>query len=397
MVTTDSMKGQQAEHALLSASSSHRWLECTPSAVAESVYPDAGSDFAREGSLAHALGAMKLKRTLGRDTRDEDMEIEDLAPDYLTGEMEEHAEGYASYVMGRYAEACRRASEQGTAKPEILVEARLDFSDWVPGGFGTGDAVIIGGGMVEVIDLKYGKGVEVSAERNSQMMLYALGACVLMDYAYDIGTVRMTIYQPRLGNISEWETGAGELMDWAEHRLRPLASVAALGLGARKSGAWCRFCKAKGDCARFASDSLSLWELNRDTEGIPTEVLPEILEKIPMVKDWAGAVEERSLNIALSGTRIEGYKLVEGRSVRRITDTQGAADALVGDGATEVQVWRPRELRTLTELERTFGKKRFAELCGSFIEKPRGKPALVPESDRRKAIDPAADFDGMDI
>lgn len=390
-------EGQREErkHALLSASSSHRWLECTPSAIAESAYPDKGSDFAREGSLAHAIGAWKLKYRLGLDHSKEEAEIRELEDEFYSGEMDEHTDGYANYVMERYAEAGRRARAQGTAKPEIRIEAQLDYADWVPDGFGTGDAVIIGGGMMEIIDLKYGKGVKVSAEHNTQLMLYALGAGILMDYAYDIHTVRMTIYQPRLGNLSEWEIPAGELTEWAERILRPLAGVAALGLGARKSGPWCKFCKAKGDCARYASDMISIY--SSYPADVPQEKLPEILGKLPLMKDWISTVEQRSLDLALSGVRIEGYKLVAGRSVRQVTDPVGAAAALMAAGAEEDQVWRPRELRTLGDLEKAFGKKRFATVCGEYIEKRAGKPTLVPDSDKRDALNPSSDFDGFDL
>lgn len=384
-------------HAMLGASSSHRWLHCTPSAVAESVYPDSGSDFAREGTLAHALAAKALKGIFGRKTEDEDQEIAELSERYLTGEMEEHVEGYVNFVCQRFEEAKERSARTHGCSPEIRIEARLDYSDWVEDGFGTGDALIIGGGVLEIIDLKYGKGVAVDAERNTQMMLYALGAGIAYDYAFDIDVVRMTIYQPRLGNLSSWEIPADELMRWAEEDLRPLAMLAAKGKGARCSGEWCRFCKAKGDCPRLAADSLSLFELNADAETIPGDLLPSILGKLDTVKDWVKAVEERSLARALGGERIEGFKIVEGRSVRKITDPDGAAAALMAAGAEEDQVWRPRELRTLTELEKIFGKKGFATACGEYVEKPKGKPTLVAESDRRKAIDPADAFAGYDL
>lgn len=381
---------------MLGASSSHRWLRCTPSAVAESAYPDSSSDFAREGSLAHALAARALKEWLGLDTADEEREIAELSGEFLTGEMEEYVEGYVTFVRERYEEARERAKRIHGCEPVIRVEARLDYSEWVEDGFGTGDALIVGGGVLEVIDLKYGKGVAVSAERNSQMMLYALGGGIDYDYAFDIDVVRMTIYQPRIGNLSSFKMPGEELMRWAEEELRPLAMLAARGLGARRSGEWCRFCRAKGDCARLAADSLSLVELNGDAGDIPVELLPSILGQLDVVKDWVKAVEERSLARALSGERIEGYKLVEGRSVRRITDPAGAAAALMAAGASEEEVWRPRELRTLTELERTFGKRGFASACGDFVEKPRGKPTLVAESDRRRAIDGAEGFGGYE-
>lgn len=390
-------KSNVKAHAMLGASSSHRWLNCTPSAMAESVYPDSESDFAREGTLAHALAAKRLKTHFGRSTKDEETEIAELSERYLTGEMEEHVEGYCNFVLQRYREARERARRTHGCEPEIRIEARLDYSDWVEDGFGTGDALIIGGGMMEIIDLKYGKGVEVNAENNTQMMLYALGAGAAYDYAFDISVVRMTIYQPRIGNLSSWEIPADELTRWAREELTPLAMLAAKGKGARQSGEWCRFCRAKGDCPRLAADSLALFELNSDANGIEIHHLPRILAQLDIMKVWVNAVEERALARALGGERIKGYKLVEGRSVRKITDPQGAAAALLAAGAEPDEVWRPRELRTLTELERTFGKKGFAAACGKYVEKPKGKPTLTVESDRRKALDPADTFAYLDL
>ncbi|MBD5369621.1 MAG: DUF2800 domain-containing protein [Bacteroides sp.] len=398
------MKNQECRekrHALLSASGSHRWLNCTPSAVAEAGYPDEGSIFAEEGTLAHAMGAAQLKTLLGRDNAAELREIAELGPKYASGEMEEHVEGYVNFVMERYEEARRVSQELRTADAQIFVETHLDFSDWVPEGFGTGDAVIVGGRTMEIIDLKYGKGVKVDAERNPQMMLYALGAGAIADYAYDIEAIRMTIYQPRVGNLSTWEISPDELLEWAAGRLRPLAEVAYRGLGVRKSGEWCRFCKAKGDCRTLARDAYEITFLTyapADADELTAEERARVLTELPKIKDWLKAFEEASLARALRGEEIPGWKLVEGRSVRRITDPEAVGRALEEEACAEPeQVWKPRELRTLTELEKTFGRKFFARTCGEWVHKPAGKPALVPVSDKRVALDPASDFDGMEI
>lgn len=384
-------------HSLLGASSSHRWLHCTPSAMAEASYPDASSEFALEGTLAHALCARTLKQSLGMDTSGEEAEIAGLYDRWHTGGMDEHVEGYAAYVSDRYRQARERAARRGGMMPEISIERRLDYSLWVEGGFGTGDAVIVSDGEVEVIDFKYGKGVEVRAERNTQMMLYALGAIDLFDYAYGVETVAMTIYQPRIGNLSTWSMRAADLRRWAEEELAPLARLAATGRGVRSSGPWCRFCKAKGDCPRLAAESLELWQLHEDSGAISAEDLPRVLERLGAVSDWVKAVEERALARALAGESIEGWKVVEGRSVRKISDPERAAAILREHGAGDSEIFKPRELRTITDLEKAWGKKAFGAMMGDVIQKPRGKPALVPDSDRRKAMSAADDFKGINL
>lgn len=381
-------KTEERQHSLLGASSSHKWLHCTPSAAAEAKYPDTGSDYAREGSLAHAMGARLIKEALGLDTLAEQEETARLW-EYHAPDMDEYAAGYAAFVLDRWRQAKERAVRVKGAAPEIRVEQRLDYSEWVPGGFGTGDAVIVGDGEIEVIDLKYGKGVPVSAERNPQMMLYALGAVSLYGCLYEMGNVTMTVYQPRLGNVASYVTPVRDLLEWASDEVAPLARLADKGRGVRQSGEWCRFCKAKGDCATLAAESLDLWQLNKGAELTAAD-MAEILPRLGAVKDWVKAVEERSLAMALEGEEIPGWKVVAGRSVRTVTDpgllVQNAALA----GYDTAGMFRPRELRTLTELERMFGKKVFAELGKGCVEKPEGKPTLVPESDKRAPLDPFA-------
>lgn len=331
----------QPKHALLGASSSHRWLHCTPSAVAERRYPDEGSDFAKEGSLAHALAARRLKEELGRPHEEEDREISELWDRYHSGEMDEYVDSYVAYVLGIYQDHESQAKAHGHIRPEIDIELRLDYSQWVPEGFGTGDAVIVTRDTVEVIDLKYGKGVAVDARDNPQMKLYALGAIDLLDYAYDPETVCMTIFQPRIGNLSRWSIGVQELMDWAEDELEPLAKLASRGLGVRSSGEWCKFCKAKGDCAVLASACLSTYTLNPDAESFTAADLAGILPRLDTISDWVNAVKERSLARALSGETIPGYKIVEGRSVRKVTDPDKLADILMRQGYSYGQIFKP--------------------------------------------------------
>lgn len=390
------MDNKERKHALLGASSSHRWLRCTPSAVAEAAYPDSGSDYAKEGTLAHALAARELKRSLQRDTRDEDEEIAELRGQWHTPEMDEYVEGYAAFVAERMREARERAARTGGLAPKLGVEVRLDYSRWVPDGFGTGDAVIIGDGDLEVIDLKYGKGVEVKATGNTQMMLYALGALDLYDYAYEIDTVMMTVYQPRINNVSTWRITAKELRRWADEELVPLARLAAVGKGVRDSGPWCRFCRAKGDCVRLAAESMQTWQLNADAGQIRREDLPQILVRLDTIKDWVKAIEERALARALQGEEIPGWTVVEGRSVRKITDPRRAATILLeAAGGLVENVYKPSELLPLTTLERTWGKKRLGTLLKDCIEKPQGKPTLVSEDDKREPLKAGDEFKSM--
>lgn len=387
---------QERKHALLSASSAYRWLRCTPSAVAEDAVPDQSSDFAKEGTLAHAMGAKALKETLGMDFSAELEEMQ-MLKEYHTGEMDEYVAGYVEFVLSTLRCVREEAARLGTATPELAVERRLDFSDYVPDGFGTGDAVIVGARRLEIIDLKYGKGVAVDARENPQMKLYALGAVSAYDYAYDIEEVRMTIYQPRLGSVSSWSLPMADLVRWAEETVAPLAAVAVRGLGVRQSGEWCKFCRVKGSCPRLADDALRLWAFSPDAAELSPFDFASILPKLPAISDWAEAVKERALGDALAGKRIPGFKLVEGRSVRKITDPGKVAEALLENAGVEnLKVWRPRELKTITELEKLVGKKAFAEIAGEWISKPKGKPTLVEESDKRKAIDPSDEFAGME-
>lgn len=388
---------QGKAHALLGASSSHRWLECTPSAVAETRYPDQGSDFAREGSLAHAYCARALKTQLDRPHDDEDIEIAELHDAYYDPEMEEHVAGYVAYVNTRYEQVKAMADRRSDLRPDILIEQRLDFSRWVPEGFGTGDCVIVGAGTVEVIDFKYGKGVAVDARENPQMKLYALGAMELLDYLFDIDTVVMTIYQPRIGNVSTWSISASELRRWADEELRPLAMLASKGKGVRNSGEWCRFCKAKGDCRRLAAESIDTFDLNADTDSLTADDFSRLLPRLDTIADWLNAVKERSLALALEGGEIPGYKVVEGRSVRVISDPDTLARKLEEGGFAPDAIYRPRQLNTLTALEKTVGRKLFKELSDGCITKPPGKPALVEAADKRPALDPATDFDKLNI
>lgn len=379
-------------HALLSPSSAHRWINCPAAPRLEEGIEDKGSPFAAEGTLAHAYCAKKLKEHLGLPTDHEQAEIMGLNDTYHAGEMDEHTDTYVTIVLEKL-----NAARKHTPDAQLLVETRLDFSDRVPEAFGTADAIIIADGTMEVIDFKYGKGVQVSAEHNPQMMIYALGAYDMFGFDYDIRSVQMTIVQPRIDNLSEWSLSTDELLQWADSTLSPAAAKAHKGEGGQHPGGWCKFCKVKGSCRALATQCTQIAEQHRDCQLLSAdELATQVLPQLATVKAWLANVEDYALQQAMSGVKLIGWKVVEGRSIRRINDTQGAAEALRGAGFKDESIFKPQELRTITDLEKTAGKKLFATVCGEFIDKPKGKPTLAPESDKRPAIDPVADdFDNI--
>lgn len=378
------MSGQ---HALLSPSAAHRWLNCTAAPRLEAEVPDVDSAYAQEGTLAHAYGARKLKSFLGLDTRGEDAEIATLDAAYHTGEMDEYTDTYRAIVLEKYA-----AAKSKTPDAQLLIETRLDFTGFIPGAFGTADSVIIGDDLIEVIDFKYGKGVRVDATENPQMMIYALGAYLLFNFEYRTERVRMTIVQPRIDNLSEFEMSVPQLLDWAEEVLMPRAREAYAGKGPQVPGDWCRFCKVKSHCKSLATMCTDLAGNNPDPRLISArKMAADILPRLSMIKSWVDSVEEYALQQALSGTDYPGYKIVAGRSVRKISDAAAVTDILGKNGFAPEQIRKPAELRGITDLEKIVGKKRFNALCADFLIKPQGKPALVPETDKRPVYNAAAD------
>lgn len=373
-----------AAHALLSPSSAHRWINCTAAPRLEANVEDAGSSFAEEGTLAHAYCAKKLKAFLGLNVEGEDKEIAEYYDKYHTGEMDEYTDTYAAIVLEKY-----NAARANTPDAQLLVETRLDFDQYVPEAFGTADAIIIADGTMEVIDFKYGKGVKVSAVENPQMMIYGLGAYDKFAFDYNIRRVRMTIVQPRIDNLSEYELSTEDLLQWATSVLSPKAKEAYSGEGTQKPGTWCQFCKVKSNCRALAT--LCAGAVKDPKLLTPEELADDVLPILPVVKTWLTGVEDYALAQALSGVHLPGWKIVEGRSVRKITDVEAAGVALNKAGYLNEQIYKPVELRTITDLEKLIGKKQFAALVGDYITKPAGKPTLAPESDKRKAIDPVAD------
>ena len=376
-----------SQHAILSPSAAHRWLHCTAAPLLEKDMPDSSSTFAEEGTLAHAYCAKKLKEILKQDTSDEEREIAELNEEYHTGEMDEYTDTYMTIVMEKL-----NAAKKHTKDSILMVEVQLDFSKWIPKGFGTSDAVIISDGTMEVIDFKYGKGVKVSAEENPQMMIYALGAYERFSFEYDIEKVRMTIVQPRIDNLSEFDISVKDLIGWANKTLAPKAKEAISGKGHQDPGKWCQFCKVKAQCKALATKCVKTVESHPKKELISKEDMESIILPIlPTIKTWLSGIEEYSLNQALEGVEYKGYKIVEGRSNRKITKPEEVMKVLSEGGYAEESYMKPRELKTLTDLEKLIGKKRFATMCGDYIFKPQGKPTLVPESDKRPAYNAAAD------
>ena len=373
------------KHALLSASSSHRWLNCPPSARLCETYEDAGSDYALEGTDAHALCEYRLKKMLGQEAEDP---TENLT--YYNTEMSDCADGYVEYISELLTEA-----KKTCADPLVIVEQRVDYSRFVAEGFGTADCVIIGDGALHVVDFKFGRGVKVEAGGNPQMRLYAIGALEIFDALYDIDTVSMTIYQPRLGNISTDVISKADLYEWAETVVVPTAELAFAGDGEYHCGEWCAFCKAKTDCRERAQANMELarYEFKRAPLLTDAEVA-DILGKIDELISWANDIKSYALEAAVDGKTWPGYKIVEGRSVRKFTDERAVAGTLVAAGYDPYE----QKLLSMTELQKMLGKTTFDTLLGGLIYKPQGKPTLVPATDKRPEMNTAkADFENNDI
>ena len=366
------------KHAYLSASASHRWLACPPSAKLCANIADQTSEYAQQGTDCHELCAYLVEKALGRAVTDP---TENLT--FYDAEMRNCAEEYRNYVLEQIETA-----KEFCKDPQVMIEQRLDFSRWVPGGFGTGDCVIVADDTLMVIDFKYGLGVLVDAEKNSQMMCYALGALSLFDGIYDIKEVNMTIFQPRRENVSTASMTKEELLHWAETVLKPTAELAAQGKGEYKAGDHCRFCKLKATCRKRAEYNL---ELAKYDFAVPSTLEDEeieiVLSKADELVNWAGEVKEYALQQALSGKSWKGWKLVEGRSNRRYVSEEAVAAKVEEAGYDPYE----KKLLGITAMTKQLGKKKFDELLKGLIEKPQGKPVLVPESDKRPALHTAVD------
>ena len=363
-----------SKHAILSASSSHRWLNCSPSARLEQEFEDRETEAAAEGTAAHALCEHKLRRALKLQSRRKPISK------YDCDEMDMHTDNYVQFVLEMLSEA-----RQHCPDPLINIEQRLDFSCYVPDGFGTGDCIIISDKTMHVIDFKYGQGVLVDAEQNPQMMLYALGALRLFDSLYDIEDVAMTIYQPRRENISTWTISVADLKTWAEDELIPRAKLAFEGKGDFMPGPWCTFCKAAVKCRSRAEEKLRLAQYEFARPPLLTDAeIEDILGKLDDLTRWAEEIKAYAQDAALNhGKQWHGYKVVEGRSVRKYSNEDAVVEAANAAGYHDI--FR-KTLLPITEMEKLMGKQEFQTILGGLIVKPAGKPTLVPASDKRPAI-----------
>ena len=365
-----------AKHAVLSASSSERWLNCPPSARLCEAYEDQGSDYAAEGTDAHTLCEYRLKQALGIPAEDP---IENLS--WYNEEMEECAAGYAAYVV-----ELLETAKQTCSDPVVMIEQRVDFSRWVQEGFGTADCILIADGVLNIVDYKHGKGVEISAEGNTQLSLYSLGALEIFDGIYDIDRVCVHIFQPRKSNVVSSMMDKADLYQWADTELTEKAQLAYEGQGSFSCGEWCRFCKAKAECRERAEANLALARYEFQSPALlDDEEIADILSKVDALTAWASDVKEYALQQAISGKEWTGWKLVEGRSNRKYTSEAAVATTVEGAGFDPYE----RKVLGVTAMQKMLGKTRFEELLAPYIEKPQGKPTLVPESDKRPAMNTA--------
>lgn len=371
------------KHAYLSASASHRWLACPPSAKLCANITVQTSEYAQQGTDCHELCAYLVEKALGRAVTDP---TENLT--FYDAEMQNCAEEYRNYVLEQI-----EAAKEFCKDPQVMIEQRLDFSRWVENGFGTGDCVIVADEVLQIIDYKHGLGVLVSAGDeehggNSQMMCYALGALEAFGDIYDINQIKMTIFQPRRDNVSTYTISKDDLLKWAEEVLAPTAQLAYTGKGEFKAGDHCQFCKVKATCRKRAEYNLELAKYDFEMPATLDDIeIAAILAKVDEMISWGNDIKEYALQQAQSGVHFDGWKIVEGRSNRKFTDEAAVAFKVKDAGYDPYE----KKLLGITAMSTLLGKKKFEELLGELVYKPPGKPALVPESDKRPAMNTAID------
>ena len=376
------------DHALLSPSGSHRWMNCTPSARLEEPMPDSTSAAAEEGTVAHELAEYALSKYLAGEY----MPLLDELPTpkeiseskYYSSEMDEYVTDYICYVCDIY---------EMVQNAEMHIERKFDLTSYVPECFGSCDCDIVGENVLNIIDLKYGKGVQVDAKDNSQLMMYALGVLRTLSpkRQAEIETVRMHIAQVRLGNYSVFEMSARDLTHWGIHVLRPTAERAWAGQGNTVVGSHCKFCKFKAQCRAQRDALINEFETHGETKALTLDEIGDVLSKADMFTDWLSSVKSHAMAEALSGKTVKGWKLVEGRSARVITDEEEAVKRLSELGF-EPDSLKNHKLKGIGDLEKMVGKKPLAVTLDELIVKPKGAPTLALESDKREAIQPTIDM-----
>ena len=383
---------KERSHALLSASSAHRWLSCPPSAVAVEAYPDQDTDFTREGTLAHEVAEMVARRRLEEPNGvcvGLLLEQEDGTFIEPPAEMVNCATEYAEYIMEQIA----------SPNAVVLLEQRVDFSPWVPEGFGTCDCIVIQNDTLIIIDYKYGQGVAVSAKDNPQMKLYALGALNDYGFACDVKHIEMHIFQPRLDSISDDKLTADELLAWAEKTVKPTAEKAFKGKGKYNAGEHCRFCQHAGRCRKLRTICTEFVETHDLRVGVPVLADFEIAEALkmePLITLWLRKIKEQAYNTLMEGGTVPGYKLVEGKQGnRKWTNEVDVAKKLEAEGYTLEDITETK-LLSPSAMDKVLGKKKAAELLDGYITRAPGTPTIVPETDKRPAYNRADDFDTLD-
>ena len=384
-MSTSKPKHSSRAHALLSASSAERWLACPPSAVAAEAYVNEGTDFTREGTLAHEVAEIVARRRIPQLYPDIDaMEY----PDGYDKEMIDCAEGYADYILEQIHDD----------NALIMLEQRVDFSPWVPGGFGTADCIIIQGDTMDVIDYKYGKGVAVSAIDNPQEMCYGLGALNDYGFAYDIDKIRLHIYQPRINNVSVHELTADALLAWGDETVKPTAELAVKGKGEYAAGSHCKFCPHAGRCrelTKICSEYVHTHGLKAKVPVLAPFEVAEILAMEPLISLWLKRVKDQALASMLHGEQVPGYKVVAGRGSRNWADDIEVAAALFAAGYNQEE-YTKTEILSVSQMEKALGKKKVAELVGGQILSHTGAPTIAPETDKRPVYNPADEFDNLE-
>lgn len=370
---------EERSHAILSASSSHKWLECTPSARLEEKFPNKTSEYMEEGTLAHEIAEFKVRsyflEAIPKGTYTKRLN-KFKKEEHFSEEMLGHTDIYLEYIKGE--------AMKTNTKPFIAVEQKVDFSKYVPEGFGTADCILISGETLQVIDFKYGKGVKIDAENNPQMKLYALGVLEQYGMFYPINKIKMSIIQPRLDNISEFEIIKEELVAWGNNTVIPQAQKAFMGLGEYVQGEHCRFCRAKGACEFRAKENMKVIEQIQYQTGILSNAdVGEMLTKTDGIEQWIKDLRSYALEEILKGKDIPGWKAVEGKSNRKIMDVDKAFEVLEEIGFDQAILYERKPI-TLTQLEKVVGKTKLIETIGEFIEKPKGAPTLAKESDKRE-------------